>query len=152
MPKRYLRNEKGFTMIEMMVVLVIIAVLIGGGIKFYLGYIENAKVTKAKAQISTMQAVLDACYAENGSYPGAVAELVNTGIKTKGEDSTTILEAIDPWGKNYLYDVDTSKKMYVIHTGHNTVQDQVDTYVAGEGKDGNVISLEITKDISPDGN
>ncbi len=150
MPKRYLRNEKGFTIIEMMVVLVIIAVLIGGGIKFYLGYIENAKVTKAKAQISTMQAVLDAYYAENGSYPGgAVAELVSAGIKAIAANT---FEAIDPWGGNYLYDVDTSKKMYVIHTGHNTVQDQVDTYVAGEGKDGNVISLEVTKDILPDGN
>ena len=39
--KRYLNNEKGFSMIEMMVVLIIIAVLLAGGIKFYLGYIET---------------------------------------------------------------------------------------------------------------
>ena len=62
--KRYLNNEKGFSMIEMMVVLIIIAVIIAGGIKFYLGYIEKSRVTKAKAQIITMQAALDAYYAE----------------------------------------------------------------------------------------
>lgn len=39
MLSKFVRKDKGFTMIEMMVVLIIIAVLIGVGMKFYVGYI-----------------------------------------------------------------------------------------------------------------
>ncbi len=84
--KKLMRKEEGFTMVEMMVVLIIVAVLIAGGIKFYLGYIENSRVTKAKAQISTMQASLDTYYAENGKYPlgtgaDAAAKLADLKVK-----------------------------------------------------------------------
>ncbi len=80
---KYFGNDKGFTMIEMMVVLIIIAVLIGGGIRFYLGYVERAKVTKAKSEITAMQAALDSYYAEKGSYPAEDdTELVKAGLAT----------------------------------------------------------------------
>ncbi len=98
---KILRKEKGFTMIEMMVVLVIIAVLVGAGIKFYTGYIGKSKVDKAKADISTMQAAVDSYYAENGSYIGdsSVDPLATLGISTSlvGVPTATA-------GKTYLYD------------------------------------------------
>jgi len=144
--KRYLNNEKGFSMIEMMVVLVIIAVLIAGGTKFYLGYIENSRVTKAKAQISTMQAALDAYYAENAEYPNGAdaatleSALLNAGIKvveTPGEGGAKAdLEQKDPWGKQYKYDVSGDNTKYVVYTGKNDVQGKDDTYVAGRGTSG----------------
>jgi general secretion pathway protein G len=153
--KRYLNNEKGFSMIEMMVVLVIIAVLIAGGIKFYLGYIENSRVTKAKAQISTMQAALDAYYAENAEYPnGADAAtleiaLINSGIKveTAGEGGAkSTLEQTDPWGKGYVYEVE-DKKQCIIYTGHENVQGTKDAYayVAGRCANGQSEPPEIEK-------
>ncbi|MDI9448055.1 MAG: type II secretion system protein GspG, partial [Bacillota bacterium] len=135
--KRYLNNEKGFSMIEMMVVLIIIAVLMAGGIKFYLGYIENSRVTKAKAQISTMQAALDAYYAEQSKYPADKAGLLNAGIATPDEstDESTI-KAKDPWAENYKYDVSDDNTKYVVYTGKNDVQGQRNTYVAGRGTSG----------------
>jgi len=154
--KKHVRNEKGFTMIEMMVVLIIIAVLIAGGIKFYLGYIENAKVTKSKANITVMQAALDAYYSEKGAYPQTNAELLNAGIRTTATALT--LEAVDPWGSanNYMYVISVAdpvnKGHYVIRTGYATVQGVAVTYVAGEGKDGNILtSAEVTTDIVADG-
>ena len=139
--KRYLNNEKGFSMIEMMVVLIIIAVLIAGGIKFYLGYIENSRVTKAKAQISTMQAALDAYYAEKGQYPADDDGLLNAGITATDEstDESTdgiTIKAEDPWAENYKYDVSDDNTKYVVYTGKNDVQGQSDTYVAGSGTSG----------------
>jgi general secretion pathway protein G len=136
--KRYLNNEKGFSMIEMMVVLIIIAVLMAGGIKFYLGYIENSRVTKAKAQISTMQAALDAYYAEKAEYPNGdelESALLNAGIKVKtpGEGGAD-LEQKDPWAENYKYNVSGDK--YVVYTGKNDVQGKDNTYVAGRGTSG----------------
>jgi general secretion pathway protein G len=146
--KRYLNNEKGFSMIEMMVVLIIIAVLIAGGIKFYLGYIENARVTKAKAQVSTMQAALDAYYAENAGYPkGADAAaletaLLNAGIKVDTADAggaKSVLEQKDPWGQSYVYEYDTTNKDCIIYTGYGDVQnpDTAGTaYVVGRSDKG----------------
>ncbi len=121
-------NEKGFTMIEMMIVMVIIAVLVAGGVAFYQGNIERAKVTKARAQISTMQAALDTYYAENGKYPYEVdkleADMLGAGLVVK-ENSTEgghpegcwALNAEDPWGKNYLYHPDNAGDKYYIRTG-----------------------------------
>lgn len=134
--KRYLNNEKGFSMIEMMVVLIIIAVLMAGGIKFYLGYIENSRVTKAKAQISTMQAALEAYYAEQSKYPANKDGLLNAGITaTESTDGITI-EAKDPWAKNYKYNVSEDNTKYVVYTGSDKVQGQSGTYVAGRGTSG----------------
>jgi general secretion pathway protein G len=147
---RLLRNEKGFTMVEMMVVLIIIAVLIAGGIKFYLGYIENAKVTKAKAQISTMQAALDTYYAENGVYPSDTSlaalttKMLNAGLivtgtpaaGTAGQDGT--LSVADPWGASsfYIYKSTDGTSFYV-RSGRDTVQNQpAGTAVFGNGTGG----------------
>lgn len=136
--KRYLNNEKGFSMIEMMVVLIIIAVLIAGGIKFYLGYIENSRVTKAKAQISTMQAALDAYYAEKAEYPNGdelESALLNAGIKVETPGEGGALEQKDPWGKGYVYEAEDEKQC-IIYTGHENVQGTKDAYVAGRCANG----------------
>jgi general secretion pathway protein G len=135
--KRYLNNEKGFSMIEMMVVLIIIAVLMAGGIKFYLGYIENSRVTKAKAQISTMQAALDAYYAEQSEYPENQDDLLNAGIAATDESTDGItIKAEDPWGKQYKYKVSGDQSKYVVYTGNDKVQGQSNTYVVGRGTSG----------------
>jgi len=144
--KRYLNNQKGFSMIEMMVVLIIIAVLIAGGIRFYMGYIDNSRVTKAKAQISTMQAALDAYYAENGKYPigddgddkdGLETALTNAGIKctTAQDGNKATCEQKDPWGKEYVYEVEDEENCK-IYTGYDNVQDTENNRVVGNCSNG----------------
>lgn len=142
MKKRFLRNEKGFTMVEMMVVLIIIAVLIGVGIRFYLGYIENSRVTKAKSQIMMMQAAMDSYHAEKGGYIttatvpctlGAFPALSTLGIST---------DAKDPWGRDYNIK-STMVTTYAIYTGYDTVQGKSGAVVKGIGTDGKSASPEI---------
>ncbi|MBP7331750.1 MAG: type II secretion system protein GspG [Firmicutes bacterium] len=141
MIRRLLRNEKGFTMVEMMVVMVIIAVLVAGGIKFYQGYIEKAKITKAKAQISTMQAALDIYYAENGAYPCGdelEADMLNAGLVVRETDEGNeeyAFDMSDPWGKSYLYK--STENSFYIRTGWEKKQDQGSaTVLYGEGSNG----------------
>lgn len=127
MKKQLFFQIEGFTLMEMIVVLVIIGLLIAGGIGFYNGYIENSKITKAKSQISVMQGAMDSFYAGNGVYPSTAAELQLSGIDTA---------ALDPWGKNYVISVSSTEggenNCYVIHTGFALVhQNKV---VAGSGK------------------
>ena len=82
--RKFMRDEKGFTLVEMMVVLIIIAVLIGAGIRAYMGYIGRAKITKATGDISTMAAALDSYYQTqpNQGYPTGADDLVAAGIST----------------------------------------------------------------------
>ncbi|MDD4335042.1 MAG: prepilin-type N-terminal cleavage/methylation domain-containing protein [Desulfotomaculaceae bacterium] len=153
MIRRLLRNDKGFTMVEMMVVMIIIAVLVAGGVKFYQGYIENAKVTKAKAQISTMQAALDTYYAENGAYPFSdktddfKAQMLNAGLVVSLDGT---LDVADPWGASsyYKYNSSAEGKDFYIRSGWDTVQGQDDpTVVYGEGSNG-TSKVPVVKKIS----
>jgi general secretion pathway protein G len=84
--KRFSSTENGFTLMEMIVVLVIIGLLISCGISFYDGYIENAKIVKAKSQISVMQSGMDCWYAEHGCYPQSAEEQMLAGLDLEVED------------------------------------------------------------------
>jgi len=123
-------------------------VLIGGGIRFYLGYIENAKVTKAKSQISNMQALMDSWYAENGSYPlsktgggdntnltEAGCELREAGMRATGKDGDGNDAVVDPWGGTncYTFNTNTGGTGYYIKTGYDDVQGTGNP-VVGTGK------------------
>jgi len=80
--RKVMRGDKGFTLVEMMVVLIIIAILIALGIRAYIGYIGSAKMTKANGDITTIQAALDAYYSTNQSYPGSQTTLTSAGISS----------------------------------------------------------------------
>jgi general secretion pathway protein G len=80
--RKVMRGEKGFTLVEMMVVLIIIAVLIALGIRAYIGYIGTAKMTKANGDITTIQAALDAYYSTNQVYPSSQSLLTSAGISS----------------------------------------------------------------------
>jgi general secretion pathway protein G len=80
--RKVMRGEKGFTLVEMMVVLIIIAVLIALGIRAYIGYIGSAKMTKASGDITTIQAALDAYYSTNQNYPTTSTGLTSAGVSS----------------------------------------------------------------------
>ena len=49
-----LRNKKGFTLVELMIVVIIIGILTAVGVPLYLGYVKDSKVASAKAVIGTI--------------------------------------------------------------------------------------------------
>jgi type IV pilus assembly protein PilA len=74
--RRDLEREDGFTLLELMVVVVIIAVLLAIGIPLLMGAQDRAKDTSAKAKASTALKAQKAIYADNGGYgdPSLVEE------------------------------------------------------------------------------
>ncbi len=79
-----MRNKKsGFTLVELMVVAVIVAILAAVAIPLMSGNRERAMVTEAEAGLGTMRTALRAMFAQTGAYnvdldgntiaPGAVA-------------------------------------------------------------------------------
>jgi general secretion pathway protein G len=93
----------GFTLMEMMIVIAIIVMLAGLGAWSYMRYLENAKESKAKLDITKIgQAVESYKIDSQTDYPD------NLQILTQPTDNKpAYLEAkdlVDPWGQAYQYE------------------------------------------------
>ena len=64
-----MKNQKGFTLIEIMVVVIILGLLAGLVLPRILGQEEKAKVEATKVQIRSLEDALDAFKLDNGFYP-----------------------------------------------------------------------------------
>ena len=63
------RSQSGFTLVELMLVLVILAILAGIVLPKFSGVSERGRVTAAQTQISTFKTALDAFEVDMGHYP-----------------------------------------------------------------------------------
>jgi general secretion pathway protein G len=86
---KFFCRQEGFTVVEMIAVLAVIAVLAGTSFGFYRGYVDRGKITRAKMEIVNMQAALDSYYTLNDSYPsGADLEKAGLPLELVGTDGT----------------------------------------------------------------
>jgi prepilin-type N-terminal cleavage/methylation domain-containing protein len=72
-----MRKDSGFTIVELLIVIVVIAILATISIVAYSGIQSRAKTTKAQANASQVQKIAEAFYADNSRYPGTRAEFTN---------------------------------------------------------------------------
>ena len=108
-----IRNNNGFSFIELMVVVVILGILAGMIVPRYMGRTDEAKVVKAKIDIAAIETSLKLYKLDNGFYP-----TTEQGLKALIEKPTTepvpanwkdmgYLEKkkipTDPWNREYLY-------------------------------------------------
>ena len=65
------RNDAGYTLLELLVVMGILAVLIAVATPQLMGYFGKAKTQSVQLQIENIGTALELYYMENGSYPSA---------------------------------------------------------------------------------
>lgn len=107
------KDAKGFTLIELMVVIVILGILAAIIAPRIIGRTDEAKVTEAKVQIRNFETALKLYKLDNGSYPtteqglDALVRKPTAGLIPKNWREGGYLEKKslpqDPWGNPYLY-------------------------------------------------
>lgn len=76
-----MKSEKGITLIELMVVIVIIGILAAIAIPMYTGYMQRARRAEAKTALEQLRASQEMCRAERGVYANNVdAQFGGNGI------------------------------------------------------------------------
>lgn len=74
-----MRRENGFTFVELLVVVTIIAVLSGIAMVSFTQTNEGARDSKRKADLEQIRSALEICRAEQGSYPASITTTVTCG-------------------------------------------------------------------------
>ncbi|KPK85656.1 MAG: type II secretion system protein GspG [Deltaproteobacteria bacterium SM23_61] len=103
----------GFTLIEIMVVIVILGILAGLVLPRFMGRTEEAKKVKAKLQIENLEGALKLYKLDNGAYPTteqgleALVKKPATGAVPANWREGGYLEKgkipLDPWNRPYVY-------------------------------------------------
>ena len=84
-----MKTEQGFTLIELMITVAIVAILASVALPSYTEYIRRGQVAQATEALSEAKVVMEQFYANNRTYAGAVfngaaicSATVDTGSKT----------------------------------------------------------------------
>ena len=106
-------NQRGFTLIELMVVIVILGILAGLIIPRIMGRPEEARRMKARVQIESIETALKLYKLDNGSYPSteqgleALVEAPSVGQLPRAWRDGGYLEKgrvpKDPWDNEFIY-------------------------------------------------
>ena len=94
-------NKRGFTLVELMLVVIIIGTLVAMVMPRLAGRTEQAKVAAAKADIdANLASALDLYEIDHGAYPDNLEVLME---KKDGRGPYIKKSPIDPWGQPYKY-------------------------------------------------
>ena len=99
-----LRRESGFTLMELMIVIAILAILVGIVAPRMMGGLDEANVAAAKAQISNFKTSLTAYKIKIKKYPSSgegLNALINNSKNQNFLDGADVPK--DPWDNDYIY-------------------------------------------------
>lgn len=141
------KNTDGFTLIELMVVIVILGILAGLIVPRIMGRPEEAKRLKAKLTIESLETSLRLYKLDNGSYPSteqgleALVQAPDTGDVPKRYREGGYIEKgripMDPWDNAFVY------LSPGVHGEYDIISYGADGVPGGEGKNEDVNSWEL---------
>jgi general secretion pathway protein G len=103
-----IKRHYGFTLLELLVVMVIIGLLVGYVGPRYFAQIGKSETKAARAQIDALEKALDQYRLDTGHYPTSEQGLAALNNRPSNEarwDGPYLKKEVppDPWGKSYMY-------------------------------------------------
>jgi general secretion pathway protein G len=132
--------QGGFTLVELLVVLVILGLIMALVGPRVLGYLSSSRTRAASLQVSSFKSALDLYYLDVGRYPskseGLKALVERPGAATSWGGPYLQQSAVpaDPWGNPYQYAVPGAKGPYRI------MSFGADGAAGGAGNDADIVS------------
>ena len=126
------RQSSGFTLLELLVVIVIIGLLAGYVAPRYFSQVGKSEVQVARAQIDSLEKALDHYRLENRRYPTSEEGLAAIGPFLKKSVPN------DPWGRPYVYRAAANGEFELYSLGR-------DGKAGGSGEDADV---GLTQEVS----
>lgn len=127
-------NRQGFTLIEILIVVIIIGLLASLVAPKLFTKVDKARVNTAKAQIELLCSAIDTYRLDLGKFPSSLTELrVSTGPKWDGPYLPKDIP-LDPWNNPYVY------KYPGEHGPYDIISYGADGKPDGEGNDEDIVS------------
>jgi general secretion pathway protein G len=124
------RRERGYTLLEIMVVVFIIGLLVTIVAPRIVGRTDDARQTKAAADLASLTQALNLYRLDNGSYPttdqglAALVERPTTPPVPKSWRGEGYVDRVpsDPWGNPYVYVLATPQRYVLKSFGADGVE------------------------------
>ena len=141
-----MENKKGFTLLEIIVVVFILSLLAAIVAPKIIGRTDDARIADAKVQIKNLETALKLFKLDNGFYPSteqglaALIEKPTTGRIPDKYSAEGYLKKlpVDPWGNNYVY---LSPGLH--NYNFDLISYGADGQAGGEGFDADINSWEL---------
>ena len=111
-----IKGQRGFTLIELMIVVAIIGILAAIGIPLYANIQQRARIAKAQADVRTIASAVTIYSAHMGALPATMALLIAPAVNGQGQSAGPFLASVPTppaggapaWSNPYTYTPDVA--------------------------------------------